>query len=853
MKIHRKTQQTKKTANADTSTDQAAAGAASPKTPEANGLILGLVPRDKALIAILFIGALVVWNAKVFMSFHEGMEYVNISTNPVGKLINQEVWADQPPVYFLILKGWTAFFGMGGVSIRSLLFMCYMGLIVATYRASMLTFGSRFGALLSSFLVALNPLVVWFVFDPKYWMVFAFLSLLSYVFFIRFRQTGSLKHQLLWGLSAAILPGICLPGFGVVLGYSVYSLSLIVLRRMSLKKFIIPAVIILIVSAPVSYQLGKAQQHLTTSQSGGAKGLDVGQLSLKEIADYYRAVSNHILLLDSVEGVWRQAFMCLLLILAAYGIISNVRNGFARLLILQAIITLVGGFIASKYTIVRLRYFILAAPIIVFLAANALPRIRFKWVLNVATAFLIVSYSAFFCVFFQGLAFPDWKDAGQIVNGIYDGQEIVVVHGWRFQDAFSKLYLDGKKVRAYESLKDVRLPNADNIILIHDDDDWPTKTEKFKEVFRFTRTWAMDGVYVHELKKIKPTDLLSGKFKQAGVNLIENGRTIDCRRAENAQQCFGEYWQNIDVVSLQVGAQERECIFAHPRQNQTVEIAYKDETLRESLTVWAGIEDGFVAEEHLMSPCYVDVLAGAQMIDRVIIPSVPGYFAYTVDTSAYAGRKGVSFRIYTDYDEKRHLCFNAEVSDERLLASDDYFFRNIGLAKVSLIDEKGDSAACGIWQNDSIYPHAEKAPPFQSLKLYERWDCEPDLARKNAIWRTYARTYASNGGIYEDVLWVHPHAGKTKRIEYFNVPSRGALEGFFGFDDVALKEMPQGTDTTFTVYVNGKRVLSDTLWKREGWTSFELTSLPRGPANITFETKARSDRWAHFFFNAYLK
>ena len=243
------------------------------------------------------------------------------------------------------------------------------------------------------------------------------------------------------------------------------------------------------------------------------------------------------------------------------------------------------------------------------LASDTVSKIPSRKLSIIIASFVVVSYSVFFFQFFDGLRFPDWKSAGQVVMEAYTGGDLIVVHSWRFQKAFSLLYLDNRDVIRYESLGDVRTPKSDEVVLVHDDGGWPTKLGKLTEAYYVNRTWVVDGVYVHKLyRKDKTTaGVFTDYLSRAGIYVIDGGRRLDCRLPENRRVCFAEYWQKVDVVDTDVGGERRRCIFAHPRNNQVLEIVFQDVKVNRSLTVYAGIEDDFVYEDLRYSPCYIDV------------------------------------------------------------------------------------------------------------------------------------------------------------------------------------------------------------------------------------------------------
>ncbi|MFH1788578.1 MAG: glycosyltransferase family 39 protein [Candidatus Altiarchaeota archaeon] len=801
---------------------------------------------DKILLLILFMAVLPVFSQKIFMSYEAGMDYVLIATLSFEKIYTQSV-ADQPPFYFLILKEWINIFGKSEVSVRIFLLLFLEALIILTYLVSMKVFNNRYAALLAALLVSHNPTVSWFTFDPKYWMMFTTLSMISLYLLIRLIEKPTFRMQLLFGISAGILPGTCLVGFGVILAYAVFLFFLLIFRKVSLAKLIVPFCIILLLSSPIIYRLEKAKDYLVTVQKATRDGNKPA-----EPEEFFKgSVKGVFMFFVGDFTIWHQIFLYgLIITAAALAILANIKNKYPFLFLLWVAILLAGGYYASRETSFRHRYFVPITPIIYILSANIISKIRPKWALTAVTVFVVASSAMLFYDFFTDLHFQDFKNAGIIANQIYQpGDEIIVVKQV-FKNAFEEVYL-GKDAKGYNKLENFKIPSNGDIILIHEG-EYTNKLNALKTEFYLNRSWGLHGVGVHYLsRKEDMRDSFLKSLKEAGIKLIVDGETIDCKDPQFDNICFREDWQQIKSAKLEIDRFERECIFVHPRNGKKVELDFSDRVFDNTLVLYAGIEDDYILPSRKLSQCYIDVYSGDEKIDTVIVPNKDGYMRYAIDTSKYLGRKGIKLRFYTDYDFKRHLCFNAVTTGIKEEAPNDYFYENIKKAKVYLL-EGSEKTDCNIWKTDGTYPHNEQEAPFVEGKMFERWDCEEDLLKKGALWKTYARGFDSSSGDFREALWLHPHAGKIKRVEYDNVPLSGTLYGFYGINDNAFDKMPDNA-ITFTIYVDGKKVYSDTFKKRLGWKDFNVSdSSLAGRKDVIFEITAETDRWTHFYYNAYI-
>lgn len=801
---------------------------------------------DKILLLILFLAALPVFSAKIYMSYEAGMDYVLIATLPLEKIYTQSV-ADQPPIYFLILKGWINLFGISEVSVRTFLFIFLEALIILTYLVSIKVFENRYAALLAALLVSHNPTVSWFTFDPKYWMMFTTLSMLSLYLLIRLIEKPSFKMQILFGISAGMLPGTCLVGFGVIAAYSVFLFFLLIFRKVSLTKLIVPFCIILLLSSPIIYRIDKAKDYLVTVQNPNRDGNKPA-----EPEDFFKgSIKGVFLFFVGDFTILHNIFLYgLILGAAALSILANWKKKYNYLFLLWVAILLAGGYYASRETSFRHRYFVPITPVIYILAASFISKIRYKWVLTAVTILVVASSSILFYEFFTDLHFQDFKNAGIIANQVHQpGDEIVVIKQV-FKNAFRDIYL-GKEITKYNKLENFKIPSSGNIILIHEG-EYTNKLNALKTEFHMNQSWGLHGVGIHYLsRKEDMRDSFLKSLKEIGINLIVDGEVINCKDPQFDNICFKEEWQQIKPAKMEIDRFERECIFTHPRNGKKVELDFADKVFDNTLVLYAGISDDYILPSQKLSQCYIDVYYRDEKIDTFIIPNKNGYMRYEADTSKYQGKKGIKLRVYTDNDFKRHMCFNAVTTNQKTTPPNDYFYANIKQAKVTLT-EGGTKKECNIWKTDSLYPHNEQEAPFVEGKMFERWDCEEDLLSKGALWKTYARGFDSAGGDYREALWMHPHTGKTLRVEYANVPLAGTIRGFYGINDNAFEKMPDNT-ITFTIYVEGTKIHSETFEKRLGWKNFNVTGATlTGNKDVVFEITAETDRWTHFFYNAFI-
>jgi hypothetical protein len=108
-----------------------------------------------------------------------------------------------PPLYFMVLWGWTKFFGTGDWALRSLSAVIGTATVPFAYGAAHELTSSRRAARVAAALVAVNPMMVWFSQEVRAYVLLAFLAAVSLFFWARAYKRGDTFDFVLWGVSSA--------------------------------------------------------------------------------------------------------------------------------------------------------------------------------------------------------------------------------------------------------------------------------------------------------------------------------------------------------------------------------------------------------------------------------------------------------------------------------------------------------------------------------------------------------------------------------------------------------------------------------------------------------------------------
>lgn len=110
---------------------------------------------------------------------------------------------NSPPLYYFCNKLFCSVFGYSEIALR------FLSALFATLSVVMLYFFtkeifSKKIALLSAFLLAINPLALWFAHEARNYTMVVFLLLFSLLFALKYWKTKEIKHLLLFALSAVM-------------------------------------------------------------------------------------------------------------------------------------------------------------------------------------------------------------------------------------------------------------------------------------------------------------------------------------------------------------------------------------------------------------------------------------------------------------------------------------------------------------------------------------------------------------------------------------------------------------------------------------------------------------------------
>lgn len=141
------------------------------------------------------------------MWFDEIASFVAVREPTLAEVIETTYVTERtPPLYLVLLHGWTKVFGFSEFSMRVPSAICGFLTIPVMYILAKSLFGNR-GALLSSLLLSISPFHIWYSQEARSFTMLVLLTLSSIVFFLRIflGQTRPARHDYLLYVSVTCL------------------------------------------------------------------------------------------------------------------------------------------------------------------------------------------------------------------------------------------------------------------------------------------------------------------------------------------------------------------------------------------------------------------------------------------------------------------------------------------------------------------------------------------------------------------------------------------------------------------------------------------------------------------------
>ncbi|MFC4544128.1 glycosyltransferase family 39 protein [Halosolutus amylolyticus] len=169
------------------------------------------------------------------------------SNAPIELLVSVPGNDPHPPLYYLLLSGWTAIFGTSELATRLLSALVGVATVVVCYGVGRRLFDREVGAI-AALLVAVSPFHVWYSQEVRMYNLLALLTVLSFYWFVRLqtakpRDEGGIRDEIGYAVSTVLLGYTHVFGLFAILAQNAYVFSRPVVRivprsRLTLRRWI---------------------------------------------------------------------------------------------------------------------------------------------------------------------------------------------------------------------------------------------------------------------------------------------------------------------------------------------------------------------------------------------------------------------------------------------------------------------------------------------------------------------------------------------------------------------------------------------------------------------------------------
>jgi 4-amino-4-deoxy-L-arabinose transferase-like glycosyltransferase len=433
------------------------------KPPKISARLLQLLP------LIVFISGISVWLWRMSYvtlwsdEFSGTLQIIQLPWQDI--LRGNYAWDFNPPLYFLILKGWVTLVGHGDeAKMRMLSIFISSGSMIAIYFFGKRIGNLKVGAALMS-VIAFHPVFQYYSTDLRMYSLLIFLSILALTFYASYLFDERASKGWLLALGITIALASYTHYFGVLVGLIIAVFALVARARKKTRITPLLGTLLLsiILSLPVLQIL--IRQYTRYVEKSTSEAIRYPILGAESMA---------ALLSGSVSFDFQvtDTFQVLSLLAVIGGLVvlwRNDRKTTALALIASVCLSWLAAFAISTYNIgLAPRYLIHVFLLSWVIAALSLietwdPLSRFLRVLTImavsATVYVGISSAAE-----REYPIPDWREAAQILEREAFGNEPIVIMGW--DAAPTGYYLDKDWLTSYDLEKQLVEGGADSYLIL---------------------------------------------------------------------------------------------------------------------------------------------------------------------------------------------------------------------------------------------------------------------------------------------------------------------------------------------------------------------------------------------------
>lgn len=829
------------------------------------------------------------------------------SRQPLSNIIFKITWRDQSPLYYILLHFWKIF-GESPFAVRWINFIFHSLIVLMTYRFSSLVFREQKVAFLAALFPCLSPFSLWAVREGRMYPLFILLSILSAYFLWRYLAEGKSRDLVKFNLAAAANIYNHFLAFWVTF-ILIFFFAVSTLPKKKIRAFVVSVSLLGLTVLPQILRFLDLMRDLPAPI-----GLSLSAESptaFKEVL-WFALINPIGFHLDASALTAINILLACLAILFVLGFLaSGIR--IQVLTFLWVIFSFIFFIYLSRKTDLRDRYLVYMLPFIFLTAAKGalgripffekLPLYRYRSLLNILRRILLTSWmlGSFWLILAQSNVRPsDWGSLMRALDKSYHLKMSLYMPMGRALPAY---YVDQfglnpklKEVKSLDPKKRfdfLREASKGHDFVFLDKGLGGNREYRWRAVYlerigyqksvmsfagRSLAEYYSVGNFAEAIRydHFQPVPSFVRMLPRIGSRLgsereaarIEHAApvelAIEAGRRKKTEKNFWRFgkasWDSVHEANLKSGGEQKRMIWAHPRENSALMIAFPKIRLTDELVIFYGITDSgirFRKGENV----HLDLFLGTQDAFHVIAKNVPGWKRIAINAGPYSGqRQDLIAFITSDRERSRHFAFDFDLEEgkadkeSQISTVELYGGRTLKdvvfQLKVSRRYENGVNYQAVQWDPD-VYPAPqmhETSGPNGEGGIRGRWV----LGKED--WDTVGRTRQRSGEELREGIWAHPKDASLLNLE-IETALKGRLSGFFGFTDYSVKkslEKKVQDPVRFQVLVDDRLLYKAEVPRKAGWNRFRIESprfLEPQKHRLTIQIDSKNYRWAHFVFD----
>ncbi len=376
--------------------------------------------------------------------------------------------SNQPPLYFLLLRGWIHLFGTSEAAIRSLSALFGVLAVLLVFLGGKALLGQRAG-LIGAFLASFAFFPIAYSQDARAYSLLLMLSALSGWIFIEIIRTDKKWLYPLYLVSGLLLVYTHFYGLFIIFSQVVHFLVFLKKYKTQRWKFLASIATLLIALIPFYFLL---KNRISTISSHGFWISRPGLMTLLDTPAYFFST-----------GRFRFAVLALVLLLVLLGllVIKKVKAGYqARksrnkqsspvwqirlecpevivFLLLWSVLPILIPFIESQFMtpVYQAKYAIGAFPALCLLAAGGLSKIKWPLVFYTVLILIVLFSSIGLYDYYKNDNKEQWREVARLIESRAQPEDVMVVCKGYYQVPFNYYYKGNLPAKGISDLEDAR-------------------------------------------------------------------------------------------------------------------------------------------------------------------------------------------------------------------------------------------------------------------------------------------------------------------------------------------------------------------------------------------------------------